>query len=148
MTTTFPAEEQFWLDLLSKEFDQWWSEYPHKEDPAKLQETNWKLYPDKPVTHWRNVERFLRDRYPRSALGKAYGYEEASPSMERELLRLSQGSKPTPRCGDLVSATMLRLHNLAQGREDTLDNDPMHRFLWERRTRSTHNEVRDEERAV
>lgn len=34
------------------------------------------------------TERFLRERYPRSALGRASGLEEACPAMERQLARL------------------------------------------------------------
>lgn len=152
-----PPEGEETLTRLQNEFDDWWEQYPYKGDPF-ASKTQWAHYPDKPVTHWPNVERFLRERYPDSAMNVDRGIELASPLLNRffvdpdppgsrgnEWLRTHYGPPPKD---PATAAAMLELHNRAQGRPDWVMSDPVRRMIWERKTEKLRNQVYDEERAA
>lgn len=92
------------LDRLQKEFDEWWEDSPLKQwRRPETSGTQWTAHPDQPITHWPNVEDFLRERYPDATTNAERGVEDAFPSLQAGY-------------GNDVTAAMLDLHNQAQSR--------------------------------
>lgn len=111
-------------DALYNEFMEWWpdSEAAQTRDPV-TSGTQWTRNPDEPITHWLNVEDFLRERYPEAATGSQYGGEQAGPLMER---RIRNEDLPSPEWmeargytghGNVLTQLMLNLHNKHNGRD-------------------------------
>ncbi len=103
-------------NALYNEFMEWWpqSEASRIRKPEGSG-TKWEDRPKEPVTHWLNVEDFLKERYPDAATGANYGGEEAQNLLERAIQE-----RPDPKWleergyvgyGNPVTQAMLTLHN-------------------------------------
>lgn len=112
---TLPTEAE--LNGLQKEFDQWWKHSPlSKTRKPENSQDNWSYFTDQPVTSWRNVEDFLKERHPQAYTKEdRYGVEDAMPRLTGE--SASEGLLPPEDSRTL--ANMLMLHNRAQGRAST-----------------------------
>jgi ribosomal protein S18 acetylase RimI-like enzyme len=120
---------------LYKEFmEDWWPNSPmSKERLPEDQNTGWKAKPHEPITHWLNVEDFLKERYPEAATGSYYGLEDAD-----KILDFGQKSEwDIPQhilerngytgAGNVITQAMLNLHNKLQGRAWATESDK-HRY--------------------
>jgi GNAT superfamily N-acetyltransferase len=112
----------------------WWpNSQTSKEWRPEDVNTGWKRFPNEPITHWLNVEDFLKERYPEAATGSQYGSENAG-----EVLAMGQHSgwdvppdvleeHGYTGVGNVVTQAMLNLHNKLQGRTWNTENDK-HRY--------------------
>ena len=120
---------------LYKEFmgDWWPNSSVSKERLPEDQNTGWKSKPHEPITHWLNVEDFLKERYPEAATGSYYGLEDAD-----KILDYGQKSEwDVPQhilerngytgAGNVITQAMLNLHNKLQGRTWATESDK-HRY--------------------
>jgi hypothetical protein len=116
-------------DALHEEFMQWWPESePAKTRSPETSTTNWTDFPNEPITHWLNVEDFLRERYPDAATGANYGVEEVGPLTDKLHLNRQMPPEELERRGyighgNVITQAMLNLHNKLQGRKWETDND-------------------------
>jgi GNAT superfamily N-acetyltransferase len=120
---------------LYKEFmEDWWPNSPiSKERLPEDQNTGWKAKPHEPITHWLNVEDFLKERYPEAATGSYYGLEDADKILDigqqrgwdvpQEVLERSGYTG----AGNVLTQAMLNLHNKLQGRAWATESDK-HRY--------------------
>lgn len=122
---------------LYDEFMDWWpksranlTRTDENGKPDQWVTTNWRSFPDQPITHWMNVEDFLNERHPDAATGSNYGYEEAGDVMG--MLDQPEYLQPTPErlremgytsLGNVITQAMLNLHNKLQGRTFASDSD-------------------------
>lgn len=138
-----PPEEsaESYGDRLEKalydEFMDWWpnsqanlTRTDDNGNPHQWVTTNWRSFPDQPITHWMNVEDFLNERHPDAATGSNFGYEEAGDVMG--MLDQPEYMQPTPEdlkemrytsLGNVITQAMLNLHNKLQGRTFASDSD-------------------------
>jgi ribosomal protein S18 acetylase RimI-like enzyme len=112
----------------------WWpNSSVSKERLPEDQNTGWKSKPHEPITHWLNVEDFLKERYPEAATGSYYGLEDAD-----KILDFGQKSEwDIPQhilerngytgAGNVITQAMLNLHNKLQGRSWATESDK-HRY--------------------
>lgn len=116
---------------LYQEFmDDWWpnSQSSVERGPGDVL-TGWRTYPNEPITHWLNVEDFLKERYPEAATGGQYGWEEAGEALS--LGKKNDWNVPQDvldqfgysGSGNVITQAMLNLHNKLQGREWASDAD-------------------------
>lgn len=103
---------------LYNEFMQWWpnSEAAKTRRP-ETSNTQWEIRPKQPITHWLNVEDFLKERYPEAATGATLGIEQAHGLLQRQV---DGEDLPTPEWleshgyvgnGNAITQAMLGLHN-------------------------------------
>ena len=109
-------------NALYNEFMEWWpqSEASRIRKP-ETSGTCWQERPKEPVTHWLNVEDFLKERYPEAATGANYGGEEAQGLLERAVQEQQMSPKWLEERGYVghgnpVTQAMLTLHNRFNGR--------------------------------
>lgn len=114
-------------NYLKDEFDDWWaggSEPGHPHAPHNLYTVSSSANPEKPITDWSIIEKFLSSRYP-DVVGN---YEHP------------------------INKAFMVLHNVGHGRNpeawDWGDPDPQQRRVWQKLYSPTVRTIDDENRAI
>jgi len=114
---------------LYDEFMKWWptSLASKCRSPGNVT-TNWSDHPNEPLTHWLNAEDFMKEKYPDSATGGSYGYEDAGRALSQAVDPKSFHPEEWERSGytgtgNVITQALLNLHNKLQGRTWASDFD-------------------------
>lgn len=113
-------------NALYDEFNEWWptSKASRTRSPETVR-TKWHDRPNQPLTHWLNIEDFLKERYPEAATGGTYGGEDAGRIINEHLKSDRPGNRLDPKWleqngyvgwGNPITQAMLTLHNRENGR--------------------------------
>ena len=116
------------VDQLHGEFREWWGDGSNPPHPGR--EYQWGVK-DEPLSYWKNIESFLKDRYPEAHGNLIGGMEDAYPRLEDPAWKEETWGKSSPeRTQSLgydpaeIASGMLVLHNGSQpGREEWTEDD-------------------------